>query len=260
MREWDGTWRTSTHPKPNAFPQGRNQAHAVVRSLGRRIAVPRSAARWSDCTGVHHGRLLQLLAGAALDRSWRSSPPTRRSISPRASRPRKGRSAQLWLVGGAFSMGVGIWSMHFIGMLAFSLPIPMGYDVPITLLSMLIAIVVSGFALFIVSREHAQRAEPGWSAAILMGIGICAMHYTGMAAMETSPADHATTRCSSRPRSRSRSSRRSPRSGSRSTCAPTSNVDDLREARQRGDHGLRASPACTTRAWRRRTSPPTRSA
>jgi len=58
----------------------------------------------------------------------------------------KGRSAKFWLLGGAFSMGTGIWSMHFIGMLAFSLPIPMGYDVPITLLSMLIAIVVSGFA------------------------------------------------------------------------------------------------------------------
>ena len=56
----------------------------------------------------------------------------------------KGRAARLWLVGGAFSMGTGIWSMHFIGMLAFSLPVPMGYDVPITMLSMLIAIVVSG--------------------------------------------------------------------------------------------------------------------
>ena len=65
----------------------------------------------------------------------------------------KGRAAILWLLGGAFSMGTGIWSMHFIGMLAFRLPIPMGYDVPVTLLSMLIAIVVSGFALFIVSRD-----------------------------------------------------------------------------------------------------------
>jgi diguanylate cyclase len=43
-------------------------------------------------------------------------------------------------------MGTGIWSMHFFGMLAFSLPIPMGYDVPVTLLSMLTAIVTSGFA------------------------------------------------------------------------------------------------------------------
>src|SRR5687767_7776133 len=65
----------------------------------------------------------------------------------------KGRPATLWLIGGAFSMGMGIWAMHFIGMLAFSLPIPMGYDTGVTLLSMLIAIVVSGFALYMVSRD-----------------------------------------------------------------------------------------------------------
>src|SRR3954471_21755853 len=64
----------------------------------------------------------------------------------------KGRSATLWLVGGAFSMGTGIWSWPFLGMLPCSLPIPMGYDVPTTLLSMAIAIVVSGFALYVVSR------------------------------------------------------------------------------------------------------------
>jgi diguanylate cyclase (GGDEF)-like protein len=98
----------------------------------------------------------------------------------------RGRNARLWLLGGAFSMGTGIWSMHFIGMLAFSLPIPMGYDVPMTLLSMLIAVVVSGFALYMVSREHLT-----WKnlllGGVLMGLGIASMHYTGMAAMETSP-------------------------------------------------------------------------
>jgi diguanylate cyclase (GGDEF)-like protein len=98
----------------------------------------------------------------------------------------RGRSARLWLLGGAFSMGTGIWSMHFIGMLAFSLPIPMGYDVPVTLLSMLIAVVVSGFALYTVSREHLGWRNLGVGA-VLMGIGIASMHYTGMAAMQTSP-------------------------------------------------------------------------
>jgi diguanylate cyclase (GGDEF)-like protein len=98
----------------------------------------------------------------------------------------KGRAAKLWLVGGAFSMGTGIWSMHFIGMLAFSLPVPMGYDAPVTMLSMLIAVVVSGFALYIVSRDKvtAKNLLPG---GVLMGLGIASMHYTGMAAMETSP-------------------------------------------------------------------------
>jgi len=98
----------------------------------------------------------------------------------------KGRSARLWLLGGAFSMGTGIWSMHFIGMLAFSLPVPMGYDVPITLLSMLIAIVVSGFALYTVSRARVA-ARNLLTGGVLMGLGIASMHYTGMAAMLTSP-------------------------------------------------------------------------
>jgi diguanylate cyclase (GGDEF)-like protein len=98
----------------------------------------------------------------------------------------RGRAAKLWLVGGAFSMGTGIWSMHFIGMLAFSLPVPMGYDTSVTLLSMLIAVVVSGFALYTVSRDTlAVRNLLG--GAVLMGIGIASMHYTGMAAMEMSP-------------------------------------------------------------------------
>jgi diguanylate cyclase (GGDEF)-like protein len=98
----------------------------------------------------------------------------------------KGRSATLWLVGGAFSMGTGIWSMHFIGMLAFSLPVPMGYDVLTTLLSMVIAIVVSGFALYMVSRDTLARKNLLWGG-VLMGLGIASMHYTGMAAMQTSP-------------------------------------------------------------------------
>src|SRR5438105_1837369 len=97
-----------------------------------------------------------------------------------------GNVARAWLIGGAFSMGTGIFSMHFVGMLAFSLPVPMGYDVAITLLSLLIAIVVSGFALYMVSRDKVawKNLLPG---GVLMGLGIASMHYTGMAAMETSP-------------------------------------------------------------------------
>src|SRR5947207_12090541 len=98
----------------------------------------------------------------------------------------RGRIARSWLVGGALSMGMGIWSMHFIGMLAFSLPVPMGYDVPTTLLSMAIAIVVSGFALYMVSRDTLARKNLLWGG-VLMGLGIASMHYTGMAAMQTSP-------------------------------------------------------------------------
>ena len=91
-----------------------------------------------------------------------------------------------WLFGGALSMGTGIWSMHFIGMLAFQLPIPMAYDIPITLASLVIAIIVSGFALYTVSHG-AWSLNRLFSAGVLMGIGIAGMHYTGMGAMQLDP-------------------------------------------------------------------------
>jgi diguanylate cyclase (GGDEF)-like protein/PAS domain S-box-containing protein len=97
-----------------------------------------------------------------------------------------GRAAGYWLVGGAFSMGSGIWSMHFVGMLAFSLPIPLSYDVPITVASVLPAIAASGLALFMI-----RRGATGWrtllASGALMGAGIVAMHYSGMAAMRMQP-------------------------------------------------------------------------
>lgn len=94
--------------------------------------------------------------------------------------------AKWWLIGGAFAMGVGIWSMHFVGMLAFRLPIPLGYDLPITFLSLTIAIVSSAFALWLVSQKRLPwpRLICG---ALLMGAGVSCMHYTGMAAMRMMP-------------------------------------------------------------------------
>ncbi len=98
-----------------------------------------------------------------------------------------GRAAAYWLGGGALAMGSGIWSMHFIGMLAFRLPIAMSYDVPITLLSMLIAALVSAFALFTINRNTLSTPRLLLSG-VLMGAGIAAMHYSGMAAMQISPS------------------------------------------------------------------------
>jgi diguanylate cyclase (GGDEF)-like protein len=83
-------------------------------------------------------------------------------------------------------MGVGIWSMHFIGMLAFRLPISMGYDPTITLFSLLIAAASSAFALFMVCRNDLSWTRLSLSS-LLLGSGICAMHYTGMAAMRMTP-------------------------------------------------------------------------
>jgi NO-binding membrane sensor protein with MHYT domain len=94
--------------------------------------------------------------------------------------------ARLWLVGGAASMGIGIWSMHFIGMLAYSVPIPLRYNILITLASLAIAMLTSGFALAVASHRDLslRRLAIG---AVFMGAGICAMHYTGMAAIQIMP-------------------------------------------------------------------------
>lgn len=107
-------------------------------------------------------------------------------LSSRISLLPNARGRTSWLLGGATAMGIGIWSMHFIGMLAFALPIPVGYDVSITAESLLIAIVVSFLALITVARGTLSRARLG-AAGTLMGLGIAGMHYTGMAAMQMSP-------------------------------------------------------------------------
>src|SRR4030081_3978225 len=88
----------------------------------------------------------------------------------------------VWLLGGASAMGTGIWSMHYIGMLAFILPIPVAYHWPTVLLSLFAAILASVVALGVVSRQKMSwlRALAG---SVGMGAGIASMHYIGMAAM-----------------------------------------------------------------------------
>ncbi|NML32697.1 MHYT domain-containing protein [Paraburkholderia antibiotica] len=99
------------------------------------------------------------------------------------------RTRQIWLAGGALAMGVGIWSMHFIGMLSFSLSIPIGYDLRVTVYSLLIAVLVSWFALQIVTRKRLGVFRL-FAGGVLMGLGIASMHYVGMAAMLMTPAIH----------------------------------------------------------------------
>jgi signal transduction histidine kinase/CheY-like chemotaxis protein len=107
------------------------------------------------------------------------------SLAGRVSESR-GRAVLAWIVGGSIAMGSGIWAMHFVGMLAFRLPIPIAFDLPLTLVSLLLPIGASCLALWQVSR-----AELGWkrlaASAVVMGAGINAMHYTGMAAMRMEP-------------------------------------------------------------------------
>lgn len=96
------------------------------------------------------------------------------------------RLKRAWLAGGAAAMGTGIWSMHFVGMLALSLPIPLGYALPDTGASLAIAVLVSYFALNVVTRARLSRRRL-LAGGALMGAGIVGMHYTGMAAMRMAP-------------------------------------------------------------------------
>jgi PAS domain S-box-containing protein len=87
-----------------------------------------------------------------------------------------------WLAGGATAMGIGIWSMHYTGMLAFSLSVPVTYHVPTVALALVAAVVGSAVALIIVSGARLSR-RPLILGSLAMGSAIGAMHYIGMAAM-----------------------------------------------------------------------------
>src|SRR5580658_2351271 len=86
-----------------------------------------------------------------------------------------GRIQFAWLSGGAAAMGTGIWSMHYIGMLAFSLPVRVLYDWPTVLASLLAAVLSSAIALFVVSRQR-MGFLAATMGSIIMGAGIATMH------------------------------------------------------------------------------------
>ncbi|GLI09082.1 signaling protein YkoW [Paenibacillus tyrfis] len=95
----------------------------------------------------------------------------------------RGRTRLIWLCGGATAMGLGIWSMHFVGMLAYRMPMEVHYDVSLVLLSMVFAVSASYIALAAVGGRHF-----GWRnwtvGGLFMAFGIIGMHYTGMTAMK----------------------------------------------------------------------------
>ena len=94
----------------------------------------------------------------------------------------RGRARHAWLCGGAFAMGIGIWSMHYMGMEAFRLPVPVLYDWPTVVLSMVAAILASAVALSVVTQARLTMTA-AMVGSVLMGGGIGAMHYVGMHAM-----------------------------------------------------------------------------
>ncbi|MCU6795483.1 response regulator [Paenibacillus sp. WQ 127069] len=95
----------------------------------------------------------------------------------------QGRNRWLWLLFGAVAMGMGIWSMHFVGMLAFSLSVPVTYDLWLVLLSVVVAITASFIALNVVGRSHLTLRQL-LGGGMLLAVGISAMHYIGMAALQ----------------------------------------------------------------------------
>ena len=92
-----------------------------------------------------------------------------------------GITKKIWIGGCAFSMGGGIWSMHFTAMLAYQLPFEVSYDIWITLLSIIISIIASGIGLFLASAKPISISKIAMGG-MIMGIGVTSMHYTGMAA------------------------------------------------------------------------------
>jgi two-component system, sensor histidine kinase and response regulator len=108
------------------------------------------------------------------------------SLAGRVTATRNGARA-LWLAGGATSMGSGIWAMHFVGMLAFHLPIAVAYDTPTILVALFLAIVASATALYVVSRRRMGIRYALISGGIL-GCGVAALHFLGMMAMRMAAA------------------------------------------------------------------------
>ena len=94
----------------------------------------------------------------------------------------RGRARTAWLAGGAFAMGIGIWEMHFKGVLAFQLPLPVVYPWPTVLAAFAVSVLASTVALYLVSRPTMGPLEVCYGSLIL-GSGIAALHYLNMAAM-----------------------------------------------------------------------------
>lgn len=102
----------------------------------------------------------------------------------------RGKVKWVWLSGGSLAMGVGIWSMHFIGMLAFRIPgIDIYYDFPLLFLSVAVAILASALALFLISHRQASL-KTYIMGSLVMGTAIAGMHYIGIASMRMAALIH----------------------------------------------------------------------
>jgi len=107
----------------------------------------------------------------------------------RRSADSNGWHKRLLIVGGGVTMGLGIWSMHFIGMLALRMSMPVSYNYPLVALSLLVAVAGASMSLSVVTRPHVSRRGLVL-AGLFMGLATAAMHYIGMAAMQMAAVIH----------------------------------------------------------------------
>jgi PAS domain S-box-containing protein len=133
-------------------------------------------ARPGDLTGGHDSVLVAVSIAIAVLGAY-----TALDLAGRMRNAEDG-GRHFWWALSAIAMGGSIWSMHFVAMLAFSLPFPIGYDIGLTLLSLFAAIVMSGIGLYIAGRRPGH-AIGLLAAGVSMGLGVATMHYLGMAAM-----------------------------------------------------------------------------
>jgi PAS domain S-box-containing protein len=98
-----------------------------------------------------------------------------------------GRVRAAWLTSGALAMGIGICEMHFKGLLAFRLPVPVAYHWPTVFASFVVAVTTSAIALLITNRPKMGSVQL-WTGSLIMGGGIAALHYIDMAAMRLAAA------------------------------------------------------------------------
>jgi PAS domain S-box-containing protein len=127
-------------------------------------------------TTFHDARLVVLSLVVALVTSFTSLQLADRVLANRGS------ARLVWLWGAALALGGGIWSMHFVAMLALRTPFQVSYDINLTIVSLLLAVAAAAASYQIVVEAPAIR----WRlilGGVIAGIGVAAMHYTGMAAM-----------------------------------------------------------------------------
>jgi diguanylate cyclase (GGDEF)-like protein len=110
-------------------------------------------------------------------------------ISERVTQVENHHSRQRWQVLGALCLAGGVWAMHFIAMLAMEVPMAMSYDLPVTIVSLLIALIAGAIAIKTITRET-LRPLTGLFSAIGIGLGVAVMHYLGMSALRSAAVQY----------------------------------------------------------------------